>query len=847
MNPSFLKRASPHIIAIAVFFIVAIIYCKPALDGKVLSQSDVISWKGMAQSSFEFKEKYGHFPLWSESAFSGMPAYTFAMDATSKITTGYLTYIMTFGFPKPINFFLLACICFYILTQALRVNPWIGIMASIGYAYSTFDPVIIAVGHDTQMQAIAYAPAVIAGVLLIYQRKYLLGLSLLSIFFGFQVSTQHLQVVYYTGIMLAFITIVYVIRGWKEKQLKNTVISILVAIAGGAIGFGTYAVSMLPLQEYAKETKRGGKSELADNHNDPDRAKGGLDKGYAFEWSYGIGETFTLVVPGIYGGGYEGKMVGDNSKFVEKAAAVGIPEDSGIKIASTKAYWGDQPLTAGPVYLGAVICFLFILSLLFVKNQYRWAFIAAAIFGIVLAWGKNFSSFNYFVFDHMPFYNKFRAPTQSLFMPQLVFPLMAALGLQAFLFGGETREMLWKKLKSAVYIAGALIVVLMTFYFTTNFTSPQDAGMKQTYYNSMIQSASRGKQPSAELQQQARDISNGLIKGLQADRQSIFGSDLLRTTLLMTLAVVLAGLFVKGKIKKEIVLAGLILLSSYDLLAEGRLYLNEDKFVEPAEYENAFSPAPFDLEIKKDTSKNYRVFDQVAEGGWSQDAHASYYHQSLGGYSPAKLGLYQDIIDSQLNKGNISVYNMLNTKYITQRDPANGEIHAVLNPNAYGPCWLVKYIHFVKDGNEEMRALDSINVRDTAIIQRKFESAVKFPPVPDSTASLHLIENLNDKISYSFSAKTNQFAVFSEVYYDKGWNAYLDGNKTDYCKVDYILRGMSVPAGQHTIEFRFEPSIYKLGNTVSVLSSILAYLFLITAIVMAFKKINGSEKNISTV
>jgi len=836
MNSSLLKKALPHIIAVAVFLIIAIIYCKPVFDGKVVSQGDVIHWRAMAQQSIEFKEKYGHYPLWTESAFSGMPAYTIDMDATSKITTGYLTYVISLGMPKPINYLFLACICFYILTQVLRINPYIGILASLAYAYSTFDPVIIAVGHDTQMLAIGYAPAVIASVMLIFQRKYLLGAALLAIFFGFQISTQHLQIIYYTAITIGFISLAFFIYSWKQKELKSFFTSVAVAIAAAALGFTTFAISILPMQEYAKETKRGGKSELTVSSSDKNKSKGGLDKDYAFQWSYGIGETFTLVVPGVYGGGSEGKLISDNSKFAEKATEIGYPEDKALEIANQLAYWGAQPNTAGPVYLGAAICFLFIFGLVYVKSWHKWWIIPAAILGVMLAWGKNFSSFNYFLFDYFPFYNKFRAPTQALFFPQFVFPLLAALGLNNLLISKESKEIIWKKFEKAVYVAAGLLIILAAFYFSADFKSPNDAGLKENFTNQILQSSARGKQPTAEMQQQATQIGNGLIKGIESDRQSIFGSDLIRTILIMAAVVVLIGLYLKDKIKPIILIVGLLVVSSYDLLAEGRIYLNEENFVEPADYESAFNPSPADLEINKDPEKNFRVIDQ--SGQWWQDSKTSYYHNSLGGYSPAKLGLYQDIMDSQLLKGNPMVFNMLNTKYIIRRNPATGQDQAMLNSQAFGPCWLVKNIHYVKDGNEEMKALDSINVKDTAIVQQKFENIIKFLPAADSTASISLIENLNDKITYKFSAKTNQFAVFSEVYYDKGWNVFLDGNQTDYCRVDYILRGMPVPAGQHIIEFRFEPKVYKTGNTISVLGSIIAYILLILAIAAEWKNKN---------
>ena len=835
MNSSLLKKALPHIIAIAVFLILAIVYCKPAFDGKVVSQSDVVGWKGMAQQAIEYKEKNGHYPLWSESAFSGMPTYTFAMDATSKITIGYFFYILTFGLPAPVYYFFLACLSFYILLQAMRINPWVSIMAAIAYSYSTFDPIIINVGHNTQMLAIGYAPGIVAALLLIFQKRYLLGTAILAIFFGLQVGTQHLQIAYYTLIIMGFISIAYFIYSWQQKELKQFFISLVFAIIGGGLGFATYAVSMLPLQEYSKETKRGGKSALEHEKSDVNKTKGGLTKDYAFQWSYGIGETLTLIAPNVYGGGSAGRLISDNSKFAEKATEIGMPEDYAIQTANFNAYWGNQPGTAGPVYMGAVICFLFIFGLVYVKSWHKWWIIPAAILGIVLAWGKNFAAFNYFMFDYFPFYSKFRAPTQALFIAQLTFPVMAALGIDQLINSKESKDDLWKKYKNVLYVASAVLALLVVFYFAADYKSENDTRIKENFSSQISQSMARGKQPTPEIMQQAVQISSGLIKGLQADRQSIYGSDLIRTILLIALSAALLGAYFKGKIKELILIAGLGVLSSYDLVAEARKYLNEDNFVEPADAESSFAPNAADIQISKDPDKNFRVFD-FADGNWSQDARASYHHNSIGGYSPAKLGLYQDIIDSQLVKGNINVLNMLNAKYFIQRNPANGQYQASMNPNAFGSCWLVKTIKFVNNGNEEMKALDSTDLRDTAIVDKQFENIVKAQPEYDSTATLVLLENRNDTVTYKYKAKTNQFAVFSEVYYEKGWNAYLDGQKAPYCKTDYILRGMPLPPGEHNIEFRFEPAIYKLGNTITLWSSIIVYLLLIGAIVAEWRK-----------
>ncbi len=579
---------------------------------------------------------------------------------------------------------------------------------------------------------------------------------------------------------------------------------------------------------------RGGRSELT-NVDSKNKTKGGLDKDYAFGWSYGISEVLTAVVPGMYGGGSDGREITGNSKFAEKFAEAGVPEDTGIQYANSYSYWGDQPSVAGPVYFGAVICFLFILGLVYVKSWHKWWIISAAILGVLLAWGKNFSAFNYFLFDHLPFYNKFRAPSMGLVMPQLVFPLLAGLGLNELMETKESKELLWKKFKTVLFATAAVLLVLVLLYFSADYKWPNDTALKQNFSNGVLQQMARGKQPTPEMEQQANDFGNGLIKGLQADRQGIFSSDLLRSFLLIAIAAVIVGLYLKSKIKPVVLIAALLVLSSYDLFAVGKRYLNDDKFVEQTDYDNAFTPTAADTKIKADPDKNFRVFDETSGDPFS-DSRASYFHNSIGGYHPAKLALYEDLKLNQLLKGNMRVFDMLNTKYFIVKNPANGQEEARLNPDAYGPCWLVKSIHYVNNADEEMKALDSINVRDTAIVQKNFQPVIKFNPEPDTTASIKLISNLNDKVDYKFSSKTNQFAVFSEIYYDKGWDAYLDGKKTDYCRVDYVLRGMPVPAGEHNIEFRFEPRVYAVSDTISAVSSILVYLLLIGTVVTEWRK-----------
>ena len=831
MNKGLFSKLLPHIIAVVIFLLIAILYCKPVLEGRVISQHDILGWKGMAQQSIEFKEKHGHYPLWTNSLFSGMPGYTIAMEPSHKVQTMYLYGVLNLFLPKPADFFFLACICFYFLCIVLRIRPWIAILGALAFAYSTYDPIIIGVGHDTKMRAIALMPAVIASLLLILKKRYLWGTALLALFFGFQVATQHLQIIYYTGIIIAFLIIAYLVYNWKKEPIKTFAIGGALALTAVVIGFFSYSVLMIPVNEYAKETMRGGRSELTDTTNTANKSKDGLDKDYAFNWSYGTTETFTFIVPGIFGGSNGGKEYSETTAVTE----AGVPEEQAIQIANGYSYWGDQPSTSGPVYLGAIICFLFILGMVYLKSWHKWWIIAATVLAVLLAWGKNFSAFNYFLFDYLPLYNKFRAPSMALVIPQLTFPLTAALVLNQITAEDIDREKLWAKFKIPVYITAGLLAVLFVLYISFSYKGANDRGIAENFSNMMLSQASRsGQQVTPQMQDQAQSFGQSVIKALQQDRKSHFGSDLFRSFAFILLAILLVGAYLKNKIKPMVMIIGLLLLSTIDLLAIDRRYLNDENFVDKDEYESSFIATEADKQIMADPAKPFRVFDETDPQGPFQGSRASYFHNSIGGYHPAKLGLYQDIIEHQISRGNMEVFNMLNTKYFITQNPATGASMAQLNPNANGPAWFVKAIRFVPNADAEMNVLNTLHTKDSAVAQQKFAYQVKQQPQFDSTATIKVTEYLNDKITYISSSNTNQFAVFSEVYYPHGWNAYIDGQKADYIKVDYVLRGMSVPAGKHTIEFRFEPQSYKTANSLMLVASLLTFALLIAAIVFEF-------------
>ncbi|NCU04764.1 MAG: YfhO family protein [Chitinophagaceae bacterium] len=830
MNFDF-KKLIPHAVAVVIFLIVAIVYCKPALEGKVLNAHDNIGWKGMAQQSFEKKEQYGHFPKWTNSMFGGMPTYQIALEGTHKVSFHYVSYILTLGLPKPINFFFLACISFYLLALVLGINPWVGIIGALSYAYSTYDPVIIGAGHDTKMLAIGYAPLVVAGLLLLFKKKWWLGSAALATGLALQLGTNHLQIVYYTLLILGAVTVGFFIDSFRKKELGTAVKATLIAAVIGVITLGTNAIGTLTTWEYAKESMRGGVSELKET-KDKNTTSGGLDKDYAFKYSVGIAETFTLFVPGIYGGsngGHEYKT----SKFADEMQQVGYSEEQALQFANGISYWGQQQPTSGPVYFGAVLMLLFIFAMFFEKGWLKWSLFAAGLFGIILAWGKNVESVNYFLFDYLPLYKKFRAPSMGLVMPQLCFVILAVVAVNNLLFGDNTQERIKKAVKQTAIAAAAVIVILAGLYFSFDYVSPGDVRLKENMAGAMLQQATQqGQQITADVQQRADQFAKGFTTAIQEDRRGLFAGDLFRSIIFIALTLIVLWLAGNKKLQPLPVMAILLVLSSADLLSVGKRYLNENSFVDSSDFDNAFAMTDADRMIKQDKGY-YRVLNTTVD--LTNESITAYHHNSIGGYHPAKLQIYQDLIEHQIARNNMQVLNMLNTKYVIVANPQTGQPVAQQNPGAFGPVWFVKGIKYVADGKEEMAALDSTNLRDTAVVQTKFKSSIPAAPVADSTASIQLIENKNDIINYESNAATNQFAVFSEIYYTAGWNAYIDGKQAQIVKTNYALRGLAIPAGKHKIELRFEPKSYKLGDTLLLISSLLVYLIVLGGLFMAWK------------
>jgi hypothetical protein len=837
------KKLLPHALATSIFLIVSVVYCLPIFQGMAINQSDMSQVAGMMQQSKVFYEQNGHYPLWTNSMFGGMPAYQIFIAGKHAVTLNWFHQLFTCFLPVPAGLFFLSCICFYILSQILKVKPWVGILGALAYGFASYNSILMEVGHITKFAAMGYAPLLIGGILLLTEKKYILGFIITLLAATLLMNQNHVQVVYYIFIIMVCFGVVFLITTFKNRDFGHFLKVIGLSIVAAVLAVMSFATILLPTQEYAKETMRGGRSELTLGAKPEDKAnksKGGLDKDYAFQWSYGISESFTFILPN-YNGSHSGpKALGEKSKAVEALVSSGLPEQVVNNMyGSLSAYWGSQPGTSGPVYFGAIICFLFIASLFFVDKRYLGWLLAATVIGMILAWGSNLKAVNYFLFDHLPLYNKFRAPSMAMIIPQLTMTALAVLALQNIIYGGLEKSVLLKKLKFTGIGAGIIVLSLAFTYFTADFKSEADKARGESMEQYIGQIIAQGKPATPEISMQAKTMVSGFRKSLAEDRKDIYISDFLRMLVLLAIGGAIIWFTATKKIKPQLATILLAVISFVDVITVSHRYLNKENYMPYDEFAGDRTPSTADNQILADKT-NFRVFNQLG-GDPFQDAQTSYFHNSIGGYSPVKLGLYQDIITHQLSKGNFPTFNMLNTKYIIAQNPQTGQQMVQQNPDAAGNVWFVKNIKYVNNANEEMLALDSLKVKETVVIDNREKAKVTLEPQFDSTAKIRLLENKNDLINYESSSSSNQFAVFSEIYYPKGWKAYIDDKETAIVKVNYLLRGLSVPAGNHKIRFEFKPESYTLGNRMSLISGIISFILLFGGIFLLCKKTSKKD------
>ena len=814
------KKALGIVAAIIAFAAITLIYFSPIFEGKRLQQHDIGMFKGMSKEIVDYRESTGETTLWTNSMFGGMPAWTISAPQKSNLFND-IHPILSLGLPSPIGAVFIAMLGFFILLLVLDCSVWLSFVGALAYGFTSYMFIIIGAGHNTKAFAIAYMAPVIAGVLLAYKGKYLWGAILTAFALALEVKANHLQITYYLLLILIIVIIAEFISDIREKKIGHFFKASAVLLVAAIFGIMTNFTILYANYDYGKETPRGKPILVGDESNQTK----GLDRDYITQWSYGKGETWSLLIPNAKGGA--SAYIGKQNPALEKA-------DARFKdgIAQSNAYWGDQPGTSGPVYVGAIVVFLFVLGALTVKGKLKWVLLIATLLSILLSWGKNFMGFTDFFIDHIPGYNKFRAVSMTLVIAEVCMPLLGFLGLAELVKNPENA----KKNMTKFFIAlGITAGFCLLFYL-----------MPKTFFNFLSQgeaeqfaSMSAGKDGAvyAQFASQLEDV-----------RVAIFRKDAIRSLLFIVLAAVPLFLFVKGKLKAIPAFAILGVLIVVDMFPIDKRYLNNDNFVDKSKTDKPYMASTADQYILNDKALDFRVADITKD--MFNDASTSYFHKSIGGYSGAKLRRYQDVISkylgAELNQLRTAktvedltnlltrqkTLNMLNTKYII----FNPQSQPFENPFAFGNAWTVSDIQWVDTPNEEFDAIRTINLQRTAILNKEFQEQIGGFQPNSEEADINLIDYKPNQLTYHFNSGKDQLVVFSEIWTSKGWTMKIDGKESPLLRANYLLRAAIIPSGQHEIVMRYEPKIWKTGNIISLVSSLVILLGLVAAIVLSFKK-----------
>ncbi len=831
MDKAFWKKVLPYVASIFIFAAISIGYFAPDIfEGKVLFQHDTKQGIANGQEAKEYYEKTGERTRWTNSLFGGMPTYQISpsYDSTSilkKIERFYFLYL-----PSPAGLIFIMLVGFFILLRALNVKIPLAVMGSILYAFSSYFFIIISAGHIWKFITLAYIPPTIAGIILTYKGRYWLGGIVTAFFLAMQILSNHVQMSYYFGfVILAFVIAIF-INSLKEKQLGKFFKATAVLIVAAGIAVCLNLSNLYHTYEYSKETMRG-KAELS--HNATNQTDNGLERDYIVQWSYGIGETWSLLIPNTKGGasgvlGYSqnqntGEWKRDNNK--NKEALEKADSNYRDAVAQENTYWGNQPVTSGPVYVGAFVFALFILGLFIVKSNLKWALLAVTVLSILLSWGKNFMPFTDFFLDYIPMYNKFRAVSSILVIAEFTIPLLAILTLKEII---ENPNIIKEKKKSFWTGIGLVAGITLLFALTPNtffdFLGERDLMQKENYINQINAAKELSNEQKIQQIQQVEVYFQSLFENLEKVRAEIFSSDAWRSFAIILIGVGFLLAFSYKKISGTVLVVCLTLLCFFDMASVDKRYLNSKNFVTKKEIKDPYPQTNADKMIlqNKDNPLYYRVFNQSVDA--FNDASTSYWHKSVGGYHAAKLRRYQDLIEHQLTKGNMEAYNMLNTRFVIV--PAeNGQLVAMQNPDAHGNAWFVNEIKWVNNADEEMTALSKFNALNTAVIDKRFEKDLAKTQISpkDSLSSIVLTEYEPNKLVFKVQAKKDELSVFSDIYYP-GWKATIDGKEVPIARADYVLRAVSIPAGDHVMEFSFDPQSIHTTETIAYIALILLIL-----------------------
>ncbi len=800
-------RFAPYLAAVVLFLVLTFAYFSPLLEGKKIFQSDIAKWQGMSKEISDYREQTGQEALWTNSMFGGMPAFQISTYWKNNIAN-FFHGIFTLGLPSPADKLFLYFVGFFILLLLLRVNRYVAMVGAIAFAFSSYNFIIIMAGHNTKAFAIAYTAPVLASIIYTFRVNKLTGALLFAIFMGLQLRANHLQITYYLAIIVLFCVFFEFYNQLKEGRIAGLLKGSGLLLAGLVIAIGINIGNFWGTYSYTSETMRGG-SELTIDGREPST---GLSREYITQWSYGKTESFSLLIPNVKGGSTT--AIGNNRSALDKV-------DTQFRqiISQQNQYWGDQPFTSGPVYVGVVVLFLFFLGLFLVQGPLKWGLLLAAILSIMLAWGKNFGPLTDFFIDFVPGYNKFRAVSMTLVIAGLAIPTLAFLGLDKLVKNPELIKVKGKEFLAAMGLTSGislLFYLLPTTFFS--FTSALENA----------QFARLAEQNPGEVMQLNLFVSN-----LEDARIAIFRADAIRSAVFGLLVAGSVWLFLSKKIKAMLLVLLIAILVVADMWPIGKRYLNDSHFRPRRQVENPFTPSRADQVILQDPDPHFRVFKRLDEGDPFNDTSTSWFHKSIGGYHGAKLQRYQDIIDFHLSKGNMAVYNMLNTKYFIFSDEKNEPV-AVPNPEALGNAWFVSETQIVSSADEEIKALVDLEPAITAILHESFSSFVNgLQFEKDTLAYIQLSKYQPNKLVYTYETKTTQIAVFSEIYYPDGWVATLDGKEADHFRVNYILRAMVIPAGKGEIVFEFRPRQYYIGGKIALAFSFL--FVMVSLLVLAFE------------
>ena len=756
----------------------------------------------MAKEQNDFRAADNVEPFWTNSAFGGMPTYQLGAKYPHDYI-GAIDDVLRF-LPRPADYLFLYFLGFYGLMLVLKVDPLKAFFGALAFGLSTYLIIILGVGHNAKAHAIAYMPMVIAGFILVFQKKYILGGLVTLLASALEINANHFQMTYYLLIFLLILSAYYSYQFLKDKNYKGLLYSIGILGVAGVFAIGTNATNLLATAEYADFSTRG-KSELTYNPDgSTNSSSSALTYDYITEYSYGIAESFNLIAPRLFGGS-NNEAVGKDSNMYEFMISQGVPEDQATDFVSgMPTYWGDQPIVAAPAYIGVVVFFLAIMALFIDKRKIKYVFLSGAAVALVLSWGKNFPLVTDFFIDFVPMYNKFRAVSSIQVILELCFPVLAIMGLQSFFT--LDKKLQWKALYETTILGLGIFLILFFSKSMFSFSGGSDAYFQENY----------GPE---------------FVNALKQDRMSLYSADLLRSSFFIIVVSGVLWLSMKEKVAQNtaIIIVGLLMVS--DLFFVDANYVSAKDFVRGSQVEAPFQETPSDAEILKDTS-HYRVFEV---SGNLSSARASYFHKSIGGYSAVKPRRMQQLFDYQIANNNMEVLNMLDVKYVIQTDKTGKEF-PTSNPKANGNAWFVSQVKLVNSADEEMKALKGLDSKNVALVNSNDFKIKNTAFAKDNSARIILETYKPNYLKYVSNNANEGLAVFSEMYYGKGWNAYIDGKSVDHIRVDYVLRGLNIPAGKHTIEFKFEPQVIKTGSMITLISSIGMLLLLAGGIYFERKK-----------